>query len=37
MTDLLYSLPKEDIDGFIMSPRGAGHLFGKDAVDEVIH
>jgi len=34
MCDLLWSDP-EDIDGWGVSPRGAGYLFGHDIVDQV--
>ena len=34
MCDLLWSDP-EDIDGWGLSPRGAGYLFGGDVVSHV--
>jgi diadenosine tetraphosphatase ApaH/serine/threonine PP2A family protein phosphatase len=34
MCDLLWSDP-EDIDGWGLSPRGAGYLFGGDVVEQV--
>ena len=34
MCDLMWSDP-EDIDGWGLSPRGAGYLFGGDVVDKV--
>lgn len=34
MCDLLWSDP-EDIEGWGISPRGAGYLFGHDVVSEV--
>lgn len=34
MCDLLWSDP-EDIDGWGISPRGAGYLFGGDVVQQV--
>ena len=30
MSDLLWSDPEENIDGFNQSPRGAGYIFGQD-------
>ncbi|KAJ3049603.1 Serine/threonine-protein phosphatase 4 catalytic subunit [Rhizophlyctis rosea] len=36
MCDLLWSDP-EDIDGWGLSPRGAGYLFGGDVVNAFIH
>jgi serine/threonine-protein phosphatase 4 catalytic subunit len=33
MSDLMWSDP-EEIEGFAMSPRGAGYLFGKDVVEK---
>ncbi|GBG29859.1 Serine/threonine-protein phosphatase 4 catalytic subunit [Hondaea fermentalgiana] len=36
MCDLMWSDP-EDIDGWGLSPRGAGYLFGKDVVDKFNH
>lgn len=30
MSDLLWSDPEENIDGFNQSPRGAGYIFGAD-------
>lgn len=35
MTDLVYSLPEAGIEGFKLSPRGAGFIFGSDVVHEV--
>lgn len=35
MCDLLWSDP-EDIDGWGLSPRGAGYLFGGDVVAQVL-
>lgn len=35
--DLMWSDPDVDIDGFKMSSRGAGYLFGKDVVDRFLH
>lgn len=35
ITDLMYSLPSVEIEGFQPSPRGAGYLFGNDVVDQV--
>eukprot|EP01105_Mastigella_eilhardi_P000437 TRINITY_DN10539_c0_g4_i2.p1 TRINITY_DN10539_c0_g4~~TRINITY_DN10539_c0_g4_i2.p1 ORF type:complete len:308 (-),score=80.54 TRINITY_DN10539_c0_g4_i2:123-1046(-) len=34
MCDLLWSDPQEDIDGFDISPRGAGYLFGAAVVEQ---
>lgn len=34
ITDLLWSDPEDDIKNWAVSPRGAGFLFGKDAVKE---
>ena len=34
MCDLMWSDP-EDIDGWGLSPRGAGYLFGGDIVEKV--
>lgn len=34
MCDLMWSDP-EDIDGWGLSPRGAGYLFGGDVVEKV--
>lgn len=36
MCDLLWSDP-DDVEGWGLSPRGAGYLFGADVVDQVIH
>jgi serine/threonine-protein phosphatase 4 catalytic subunit len=36
MCDLLWSDP-EEIDGWGVSPRGAGYLFGKDVVSQFFH
>lgn len=33
MCDLLWSDPDEGIDGWNLSPRGAGYLFGQDIVE----
>jgi len=30
ISDLLWSDPEENIDGFSQSPRGAGYIFGQD-------
>jgi diadenosine tetraphosphatase ApaH/serine/threonine PP2A family protein phosphatase len=37
MTDLLYSVPEKDVEGFIISPRGAGYIFGKNIVDTFLN
>ena len=34
--DIVWSDPMTDADGFKKSPRGKGHLFGKDAVNEFL-
>jgi hypothetical protein len=36
MCDLLWSDP-DDVEGWGLSPRGAGYLFGGDVVDQFIH
>ena len=36
MCDLMWSDP-EDIDGWGLSPRGAGYLFGGDVVEKFNH
>ena len=36
MCDLLWSDP-EEIDGWGISPRGAGYLFGKNVAAEFVH
>lgn len=35
MCDLLWSDPDPEIDGWGLSPRGAGYLFGGDVVTQV--
>ena len=37
MCDLLWSDPAEDLDGWHISPRGAGFLFGGDIVQQFNH
>lgn len=37
MCDLLWSDPDEEIQGWGMSPRGAGFLFGRDVVEQFNH
>ena len=34
MSDLMWSDPDEFIEGFSLSPRGAGYVFGPDVVDK---
>ncbi|KAK2962611.1 putative Protein phosphatase 2A catalytic subunit B [Blattamonas nauphoetae] len=36
MADLLWSDPSDEVDGFGVSPRGAGYIFGKDVVNAFI-
>ena len=36
ITDILWSDPEADIEGFKISPRGAGFLFGGDAVEKFL-
>ena len=33
MCDLMWSDPEESIEGFSLSPRGAGYIFGSDVVE----
>lgn len=35
--DLMWSDPDPDNQGFTMSSRGAGYMFGKDVVDRFLH
>ena len=37
MCDLMWSDPAENMQGWHVSPRGAGYLFGKDIVDQFLH
>lgn len=34
MCDLMWSDPDQDIEGWGLSPRGAGYIFGGDVVEE---
>lgn len=34
--DILWADPEESIDGFLVSPRGAGYLFGKDVLNKFL-
>ena len=34
--DLMWSDPDPDKTGFVVSPRGAGYVFGKDVVDQFL-
>merc|ERR1711903_428273 len=36
LTDLLWSDPSTDKDGFTVSPRGAGYIFGGDVVAQFL-
>ncbi len=36
LEDLLWSDPDEDLQGISSSPRGVGHLFGKNVTEEVL-
>ena len=36
ISDILWSDPEEDIEGYRISPRGAGFLFGGDAVSKFV-
>ena len=35
MCDLMWSDPEESIEGWGLSPRGAGYIFGKNIVNQV--
>ncbi|GIQ83444.1 hypothetical protein KIPB_004766 [Kipferlia bialata] len=37
MNDLLWSDPKDRLEGFMTSPRGAGFEFGQDVVEQFLH
>lgn len=37
MSDMMWSDPEENMEGFNLSPRGAGYLFGGDVVKEFNH
>ena len=32
MCDLMWSDPDDEIDGWVVSPRGAGYLFGENCI-----
>ena len=36
ISDILWSDPEEDMEGYRISPRGAGFLFGADAVSKFV-
>ena len=37
MCDLLWSDPEEGVEGWGLSPRGAGYLFGEDVTSQFCH
>lgn len=37
MCDLMWSDPVENRNGWHVSPRGAGYLFGSDIVENFLH
>lgn len=37
MCDLLWSDPEKDVDGWALSPRGAGYLFGEGETSKFLH
>ena len=37
MCDLLWSDPEDGVEGWGLSPRGAGYLFGADIAEQFCH
>ena len=37
MCDIMWSDPDDNVQGWAMSPRGAGYLFGADIVSDFNH